>query len=127
MKLRLLLGTAVLAGALALVACGDDAANGDEASGGDGGSVPVSGVVAPDTFMTFEGRSYRLVEVLQANLLDSDEFEAAGAATEIDIDAADMTVYERDGDAEHLYTFSQASGAGESAVPAVWLRWKIEP
>lgn len=130
-------GATILAGlALFAGACGDD----DDTGGsqpvepsatvsGAGGSVPSSGSVAPNTFLTFEGEQYRLTELLQADLIDDGEFEEAGEATEADIDQDDLTVYQKPGDSDAVYTYAagiESEAVGEG-VPALWYRWTLEP
>ena len=75
-------GVAVIASlALFAGACGDD--DGDDIEpvepsptvSAAGASVPSSGSVAPNTFLTFDGQRYRLVELLQADLIDDSVFE----------------------------------------------------
>jgi hypothetical protein len=124
MRFHFLLGCAVAAAAVAFTACAD----GDrgDSPDGDGGVAAIGGAVAPNTFMTFNGRDYRLVEVLQANLIKTADFEAIGAATEMDVDADDSTVYRRQGDAQHVYTFTKGTGSGNSATPDTWLQWRLE-
>lgn len=114
----------VVGAALVLAACGDDDPPGADATqpGSDGPAM--SGAVVPNTFMTVDGERYRLVEVLQADLLDSEAFEPVGTATALDVEAKDRTVYQREGDEEHLYTFAEGSGSGEKSVTATWLRWR---
>lgn len=126
-----LVGLAVLAGA-----CGSDDDDGGSspteppATVADaGGSVPSSGSVAPNTFLTFEGQQYRLVELIQADLIDDSAFEDVGEATEADIDQEDLTVYREADDADAVYTYAEAIESevvGEGA-PALWYRWTLEP
>lgn len=123
MKLMPFAIAGLVAGALIITARGDDDAAEPDTTQPDSGGPALSGMVVPNTFMTVDGERYRLVEVLQADLLDSDEFEPVGAATTLDVDAKDRTVYEREGDDQHLYTFAEGSGSGENSIPATWLRW----
>lgn len=130
-------GAAILAGlALLAGACGDD----DDSVGSQppeppatvsdaGGSVPSSGSVAPNTFLTFDGRQYRLVELMQADLIDDSAFEEVGEATDADIDQEDLTVYRRSNDPDAVYTYAEGmeSEAVGEGVPALWYRWTIEP
>lgn len=127
----------LLAGlAIVLAACGGG--SGEEAATatpGDGGGVGL-GSVAPDTFLTFQGARYRLVDLLQANLVETTSFEAIGRATQADIDQADLTVYRRTGDAEAVYTYAATASPGDASsaaeedgatTPALWYRWLPEP
>lgn len=94
--------------------------------------------VAPNTFLTFEGKRYRLVELEQANLVDAGLFAKAGHATEADIDQADLSVWRRSDDDGAIYTYAAASPsedpiAGSGTVqgepvgtPAFWYRWVAE-
>lgn len=122
-----LVSLAVFAGA-----CGsddDEPAQPSPTSPPAGGSVPSTGSVAPNTFLTFEGAQYRLVELLQADLVDDSAFEEVGEATAIDIDQEDLTVYRRAGDGSAVYTFSpgtESEVVGEG-IPALWYRWSPEP
>ncbi len=99
-------------------AAADDSAGGDEPAS--------SGFVAPNVFMTFEGRRYQLRDVLQANLI-ADDFTEAGAASEADIDFdGALTVFRRQGDDSAVYTYSPAVDIGgeEGDVPALWEKWE---
>ncbi len=102
---------------------GDGAAQTDEPS--DGGPAS-SGLVAPSTFLTFNGKSYELKETLQASLI-TEEFEEIGIATKADIEhEGELRVYRRPGDESAVYTLSPAvdSDGEEGDVPALWLRWE---
>ncbi len=86
------------------------------------------GAIAPNTFMTFEGRIYRLNALLQANLEREDGFEAIGVADQVDIDhEGELVVHRRAGDEEAVYTLSPAQSGSEGdedeGVPALWMRW----
>lgn len=127
----ILVSLTVLAGA-----CGTDDDGGDEATAAPsptaslaGGSVPSSGSVAPNTFLTFEGEQYRLVDLLQEDLIDDSGFEEAGEATAADIDQDDLTVYRAADEEDAVYTYakpidSEVPGEG---VPGLWYRWTLEP
>lgn len=123
----ILVSLAVLAGA-----CGsdeDELAQPSPTSPPAGGSVPSTGSVAPNTFLTYEGAQYRLVELLQADLVDESAFEEVGEATAIDIEQEDLTVYRKAGDDSAVYTFSpgtDSDAVGED-IPALWYRWSPEP
>ena len=126
---------AVASLALLAAACGGDsepaATNGDDstpaaADDSAGGGPSSSGLVAPNTFLTFEGQRYQLREILQADLI-ADEFTEVGAASEADIDfEGELTVYRRDGDGAAVYTYSPAVDAEgeEGDVPALWEKWE---
>jgi len=74
--------------------------------------------------MTFEGNRYRLVDLVQADLVDGNAFRQVGTTSEADIEfAGTLDVYERTGDPEAVYTYSKATGTGEASTPALWLRW----
>jgi hypothetical protein len=136
LKNRLALVGAVLIVPLAILAgaCGND--NGSQGSPVEptatvadaGASVPSSGSVAPNTFLTFEGRRYRLMELLQVDLIDESAFEGAGVATEADIDQEDLTVYRKADDPSAVYTYSRGSDSEEvgEGIPALWYRWSQE-
>ena len=99
-------------------------APGEEPSGG---GLTSSGLVVPDTFLTFDGQRYELREVLQANLI-SDQFMAIGVASAADIDfEGEVTVFSRQGDDSAVYTYSPAVDAeGEKFdLPALWLSWEL--
>lgn len=140
LKNRLVLGGAAIIVSVAVLAgaCGgDDGGGGDQPANAEpsptvsaaGGSVPSSGSIVPNTFLTFEGQQYRLVELLQADLIDESGFEEAGEATEADIDQEDLTVYRKSGDADAVYTYAPAieSEVVGEGVPAFWYRWSLEP
>jgi hypothetical protein len=108
----------VLSLSLVAAACGGD-------SGPRGADEPLeeapqsSGLVAPDTFLVFDGQRYRLQDTLQADLSD-DDFTEIGVASKADIDVeGDLKVYVRDGDDDAVYTFSlpvledESTDAGE--------------
>jgi|GEM_PF-2821624 len=108
---------------IAEVSCGP--APSEEPSNGD----TTSGSVAPNTFMTFEGQRYRLVDLEQANLIDQSQFYELGVATKADIDYQDqLKVYRRQGDDAALYTYTPATDVEgeEHDVPALWFRWEPE-
>jgi hypothetical protein len=135
---RFALGGAALIASLAILAgaCGDD--NGDDDAGTvqptptaslAGGSVPSSGSVAPNTFLTYDGERYRLVDLQQADLVDESEFEELGEASQADIDQDDLTVYRKADDADAVYTYSEpveSEVVGEGS-PGLWYRWTPEP
>lgn len=90
--------------------------------------------VAPNTFLTFEGRRYRLVALEQADLVDAADFAKAGQATEADIDQSDLSVWRRQGDDAAVYTYAASpseepmTGSGSAPAepagpPAFWYRW----
>lgn len=98
-----------------------------------GDAVTSNSSVAPNVFLTYGGRQYRLVDIQQANLLNAASFAKAGTATKADIDQADLTVFKRNGDADAIYTYAPERGAvstapaGEEATtPALWYRWTPE-
>jgi len=114
--------------ALLGAACSDDdgdAANGQPAAENQGTvSGPTSaGAIVPNTFLTFESDQYRLVEILQADLIDDSWFTEAGEASESDVEG-DPTLYTRQGDDGAVYTFLAGAGSGEDALPDIWYRWE---
>ncbi len=127
MRLRwiFVLLAAVASLALLAAACGGD--SGPAALDEPDGEGPASsGLVGPNTFMTFEGQRYQLREILQAYLI-TDEFTEVGVASEANIDyEGELTVFRRQGDGAAVYTFSPAIGTDseEGDVPALWLRWE---
>ncbi len=99
-------------------------APGEEPSG-DGPAS--SGLVVPNTFLTFEGQRYQLREVLQANIISND-FTEVGAASEADIDFdGELKVYRLAGDDMAVYTYSPAvdEGGEEGDLPALWEKWEL--
>jgi len=125
-RLRWILVPLVAMASLALLAaaCGGDGSG--PAPSDDGAGPSSSGLVAPDTFLTFDGQRYQLREVLQAGLI-SDDFTEVGVAAEADIDyEGELKVYQHQGDAAAVYTFSSAADAAgeEGGVPALWEKWE---
>lgn len=116
---------AVASLALLAAACGGDSE--PAASDEPADDVPASsGLVAVDTFLTFDGQRYQLREILQADLI-SDDFTEVGVAAEADIDyEGELKVYQRQGDDAAVYTFSSAADAEgeEGGVPALWEKWE---
>lgn len=116
-------------------ACGsDDDAPSDrpqasETTSDPGASVPSSGSVAPNTFLTYDGQRYRLVELMQADLIDDGGFQEVGEATDADIDQEDLTVYRKGDDPDAVYTYAEGteSEAVGEGIPALWYRWELEP
>lgn len=118
------LSVAALLGA----ACSDDDGESNSAQPAAAGEEAVSGLGSDSTtgmvveaFLTFEGARYRLEDIFQADLIDS-EFNEAGEATEFELDG-DPTVYIREGDEDAVYTFWEGSGEGEEAFLDSWYRW----
>ncbi len=138
MRLRwLILFLAAIASlALLAAACGGDSTpavsdsdnSGSETSdqtSGDG--LTSSGVVVPDTFLTFDGQRYQLGDVFQADLI-SHEFTEIGVAFAADIDfEGELTVFRRQGDDSAVYTFSPAVDIGgeDDGVLALWEKWEL--
>ena len=122
--------------ALLAAACGGDSTPTDPSSddsgpetsdqpSGDG--LTSSGVVVPDTFLTFDGQRYQLGNVFQADLI-SNEFTEIGVASAADIDfEGELAVFSRSGDDAAVYTLSPAVDVEgeEEDVPAQWLRWEL--
>jgi len=123
-KLNMLIAGAVTALALLADGCGGDD-NGAPAP--DEGSQAVSpgggALVVPDTFLTYEGERFELIQFLQADFEDESEFSPIGETDELDIDHdGPQTVYERDGDPDAVYTLSPKTVDDV----AFWLRWQEE-
>jgi hypothetical protein len=117
----------LLAASLLLVACGGSDSEGDQSPRSSGGDSVSSGSVAPNTFMTYEGRTFRLVDLVQANLVPGSDFQRIGSTDKADIEfSGRLDVYQRRGDTEAIYTPSKGSGTGEQAIPDLWLRWIAE-
>lgn len=77
--------------------------------------------------MTYDERRFRLVDLVQANLVPEPDFQRIGSTEEAGIDFSDrLGVYRRNGDAEAVYTLTEGSGTGEEAIPDLWLRWIAE-
>ena len=124
-KANILIAGAVTALALLAAGCGGDDDNGAPAP--DEGSQAVSpgggALVVPNTFLTYEGERFELIQFLQADFEDESEFKAVGEATDADIDyEGKLTVYERDNDSDAVYTLSPATVDDV----AFWLRWREE-
>jgi hypothetical protein len=122
-----ILSVAALMGA----ACSDDDGDSDSAQPAAEGQEAVSGpgsdstsAIVIETFLTFEGSQYRLEDIFQADLIDS-EFNEAGEASEFELDG-DSTVYIREGDEDAVYTFWEGAGEGEEAFLDSWYRWERE-
>jgi len=110
--------------ALAVLAIGCGGRDEPEVSVPEQGPPPVlagGGFVAPNTYLTYEGGRYELIHFIQASLVSEDEFRAIGEATGADIDfSGKLTVYERVGDPDAVYTLSPETADDE----AMWLRWR---
>ena len=122
-KLNILIAGAVTALALFAVGCGGD--DPPEASVPESDSEAVSpgggALVVPNTFLTYKGEQYELIQLLQADFEDESEFKTIGEATDADIDfEGKLAVYERENDSDAVYTLSPAT---EDDV-AFWLRWR---
>lgn len=123
-NLKILAAGLVTALAVFAIGCGGDSGE-PEVSVPEENPGAVSsgggGMVVPNTFLVFEGQRYELVHFLQVDMTDESEFRPMGEASEADIDlSGGATVYERDADAEAVYTLSSAT---EDDV-AMWLRWR---
>ncbi|HXH22863.1 MAG TPA: hypothetical protein VNN10_12625 [Dehalococcoidia bacterium] len=109
--------------AFVLAACGGDSRPPDSAPAGPADGV-AAGSVAPNTFLRFQGKTYRLADIIQAGLVPAADFKAIGTTNDADIDfSGSLEVYSRRGDGAAVFTLSPARGSGEGAVPALWLRW----
>lgn len=111
-------------GAIALLAAVAVACGGDDDSPSDGGEVAGggSGLIRPNTFMTYEGQRYELVNMIFEDMVPESEFHEAGVATQADIDMkGDMRVFKRDGDTTAVYTYS----APTADDVGIWLAWRV--
>jgi len=138
MRKRLLIigltGVLAVAGALGM-ACGDDdgSDSGQTVNDGSSGGPASSSSIVRDTFLTFDGKQYRLVDLFQEDLLGDDaDFDEIGVASEADVDAIDLTVYARAGDDDAIYTYisgepDPVTEADEAPTVGLWYRWVPEP
>lgn len=77
--------------------------------------------------MIYDGKGFRLVDLLQADLVPGSEFQQVSRTDKADIEfSGRLDVYRRAKDAEAIYTLSKGSGTGEQAIPNLWLRWIAE-
>jgi hypothetical protein len=120
----ILVAGVVMALAVFAAGCGGD----DEAPVAvpdNGGAVvspggPGGGLVPLNKFLEFDGRRFMLTLELNEAMVGDGEFTAVGEATAADIDlGSKITVYERAGDPEAVYTLSPAT----EDDGALWLRW----
>ena len=113
----LMVGAVALLAAVA-VACGDNDGVGSDHEAVSGGGA---GMVRPNTFMTYEGQRYELVNMLFEAMAPAEAFAVVGEATAADIDLrGDMRVFERAGDSTAVYTYS-APTADDGGL---WLAWR---
>jgi hypothetical protein len=122
-KLNILIAGAVTALALFAVGCGGDDPPEVSVPKSDSEVVSPGGgaLVVPNTFLTYEGEQYELIQLLQADFEDESEFKTIGEATDADIDfEGKLAVYERENDSDAVYTLSPST---EDDV-AFWLRWR---
>lgn len=121
-KLNILAVGVVTVLAFVAMGCGGD--EGQAVSTPEDGPPAASsggGMVAPNTFLVFQGQRYELVHLLQADLVKEAEFKAIGEASDADIDfSGKLTVYERQNDGEAVYTLSPETVDDV----AFWLRWR---
>jgi hypothetical protein len=122
-KLGAIAFLAALAAVLA-IACGGGEAT--QATDDDAGVVSGAGSVAPNVFLRFEGKTYRLHDLLQANLPDAaGDYREVGSTTDANIDfEGRLRLYKRAGDPDALYSYSQ--GFPGTPGQAFWLRWLPE-
>ncbi|HWO73872.1 MAG TPA: hypothetical protein VNN21_09980 [Dehalococcoidia bacterium] len=122
MKLAAIGFLAALA-AVVLLACGGD---GTRTTDDGGAMVSGAGSVAPNVFLRFEGRTYRLRDLLQANLPEAaGDYREVGSTTDADIDFdGRLRLYKRAGDPDALYSYSP--GVPGTSGQAFWLRWLPE-
>jgi hypothetical protein len=118
-------GIVTLLGSFAIAAGGDKTTS-VSIPPGDGNAAgirPADGVVPPNTFLTFEGRQYELVNLFGADLVPEDQFERVGSASKSDIDlGGDLAVYARRGDANSVYTLNPRTADD----PQYWMQWRAE-
>ena len=127
MRFKMTLAVAVAALALAVACGGGEEKAPPPSATPETPPVTSSGSVAPDVFMTFEGREYRAQDV-GTDLVSLDEVELAGATEDIDIDhAGPVEVYQlENGPSDALYTFQPGQPFPEDeggSTPDVWLEW----
>jgi hypothetical protein len=120
MRVFVVLGAIVLA-AFAAACGGDEDAPATGEGGGSGAVVPGGGLVPRDTFLTYEGKRYELVNMLQESMAPASEFEEIGQASEAGVELTDLRVFSREGDTESVYTHSAAT-ADDGAF---WLAWRL--
>ena len=92
----------------------------NEVAGGDSISL------IADLRLTFDGEELRLADLQDESAIDRAELSALGTGESDDVEAADMTVYRRAGDADGVWLFVEAHGEGEQAVPATWYRFSVD-
>ena len=113
-----LIGMTLLASLV--MACGGGDTTGNEDGAGPG-SVS-GGMVARNQFMTYDGHRYELVNMIFEGMIPSEELQAAGTATESDVDlTGDMRVFTRAGDTTVVYTHSAATADDNG----FWLAWRL--
>jgi hypothetical protein len=114
-----ILALAGLAGVLLLLVAGCASTTGVESGNPDG--IHPGGLVRPNTFLTYDGQRYQLVQLVLAEQVSESEFREVGVTRNADIDFDDaLHLFERQGDREALYTFAPDS---DDDV-AYWLRWQ---
>ncbi len=90
MRFKMMLAATAAVLLVLAAACGSD--GGEEAARPsptpETPPVSSSGSVAPDVFMTFEGRRYQARDV-GTDLVSSDEVELAGSTEDLDVDRGD--------------------------------------
>ncbi|PZC46954.1 MAG: hypothetical protein C1O27_001570 [Chloroflexi bacterium] len=126
----------------------EDLYEGDEHEGGGGAvPLPVTGMIAPDLRLTFEGGAYTGVEIFGSTSVEGEinavvccgtpvdpaEMVVVGTATQHNPDGdATVEVYrgEYGGTTDDLYTYSPAQSFVEDGelnesgtTPATWIRW----
>ena len=121
-KLKMIVTGAVIALAVLAIGCGgSDEPEVSVPEENPQVVTPGGGLVAPNTFLSYEGGRYELVHFMQVDMTDESEFRPVGEATEASIDlTGGSTVYERDADPEAVYTLAPASADDV----AMWLRWR---
>ena len=123
-RLNITVAGVVTALAIFVIGCGASSNEPETSVPEDGPQVVSPGggaLVVPNTFLTYEGQRYELIQFLQADFEDESEFRTIGEATDADIDhEGNLSVYERDGDPDAVYTLSPATVDDV----AFWLRWR---
>jgi hypothetical protein len=107
--------------AIFAAACGGGGS--DNPAQNDGGLS--AGLTKPNTWLTYNGERYQLLDLLQQDMVRESEFSAVGEATEADVDHdGPLTVFTRGRERDVVYTYSPPTNDDG----AFWLRWeKYDP
>ena len=126
----------LLAGAAALaavaMACGDDDNDLDpDTSSGDvsqpaGDGAAGGGMTLPNTWIEFDGAERQLTNILFDGVdAKASEFTKVGTFVSIDIEGTTGDVFERNGDAEGIWTYAPAGESGDDEPNGLWHRWTL--